>query len=157
MRKLLLALALTLVASGAFAQALVRQDQSRSDAASFLQGMANGATSCNTASQTATQDTITITPPAGLFVYITGVYFDIIPVDATGVTQLGYVSSTNLTGSPIWSQGTVAASLAGRSISETYPTALKSTVAGTAVTFVPSATQNAKVILCGRVAGYFAP
>jgi hypothetical protein len=70
------------------------------------------------------------------------------------------LSTTNLSGGPIWSLATIVPTAGAngtmRQISETFPTALKSTVPGTAVTFVPSA-QSAHVIFCARVAGYFAP
>lgn len=158
MRKLLLALALlATTASGAFAQALTSQTASHADAATFLQAASNGATSCNTVSETVAQDTITITPPAGQYVYITG-YFGAKTTDATGVTETLTVSTTNVTGSPIYDYNTsLSTSVQRPAIVENYNPPLKSTVAGTAVTFVPSATQSAHSYLCHRVAGYFAP
>ncbi len=158
MRKLLLALALlATTASGAFSQALVNQNASRGDVATFLQGQSNGATSCNTVSETAAQDTVTITPPAGQFVYITEIYIEN-TTDATGVTQTETISATNLTGAPFWNVGGALSttSQAPAPQIEVFPTGLKSTVAGTAVTFVPSATQSAHNYLCMHVAGYFA-
>lgn len=129
------------------------------NASAFNQTIANGATGCATVNTTAANGTVTITPPAGQFVYITNVSIDIAS-DTTGNTQVATMSTTNISGTPIWSLATIAptASSAGqfRQISETYATPLKSTAAGTAVTFVPSAQTN-HVIFCTRVAGFFAP
>jgi hypothetical protein len=133
----------------------VQQSASELRAATFLQGQAAGATACNAVSATAASGTVTITPQAGQYVYITGVYMDIFQTDATGVSGVPTVSTTNITGSPIWAATTVATSLQGIHYVDLFPNALKSTAPGTAVTFVPSATQGAKNILCIRVAGYF--
>jgi hypothetical protein len=157
----ILLLALCLCATAAIAQSptTVQQSGSRGDVATFLQGPAGGATSCATVNTTAALNTVTITPPAGNYVYVTGVYIDI-TADVTGVTQVATLSTTNLTGGPIWSLATVVPTAGAngtmRQIAETFPTALKSTVPGTAVTFVPSAQTN-HAIFCARVAGYFAP
>lgn len=137
----------------------VTQTGSMLNATAFNQTIANGATGCAAVNTTAANGTVTITPPAGQFVYITNVSIDIVS-DVTGNTQVATMSTTNISGSPIWSLATIAptASSAGqfRQISETYATPLKSTAAGTAVTFVPSAQTN-HVIFCTRVAGFFAP
>lgn len=155
----ILVLLLISVAACAQAPTAVQQAGSRPDAAAFLQGPAGGATSCATVNTTAALNTVTITPPAGNHVYITGVYIDI-TADVTGVTQVATMATTNITGSPIWSLATIVPTAGAngtmRQISETFPTALKSTVPGTAVTFVPSAQTN-HAIFCTRVAGYFAP
>jgi hypothetical protein len=154
-------LVILLVSLAAFGQAptAVQQSSSRTDAATFLQGPPAAATLCATVNSTAAAGTVTITPPAGNYVYITGVYIDIV-ADVTGVSQVATMSTTNLTGSPIWSLATIVPTAGAngtmRQISETFPTALKSTVPGTAVTFVPSAQTN-HAIFCTRVAGYFAP
>lgn len=158
MRFIALLLASLFLASGAYAQTTVQQALPMLNAATGLYGQANGATSCNAVSQTAAQDTVTVTPPAGQFVYVTMVAIQNY-TDATGATQVGTISSTNLTGAPFWSQATTLNTTAGMQpmLVETYPTALKSTVPGTAVTFVPSATQSAHNIMCMRVAAFFGP
>ena len=69
-------------------------------------------------------------------------------------------SSTNLTGSPAWLSPTTATAAANpsgyMSIAEIYPTAIKSTAAGTAVTILPQAT-TASAFLCAHAVGYFNP
>lgn len=160
MRFTLAFLASLLIGSAAYAQTpvAVQQSTQRIDAATFLQGQANGATSCNTVSQTAANDTVTITPPGGQFVYITEVYIEN-TTDATGVTQTETISSTNLTGAPFWNVGSALTTVQGIPAPqvETFPAGLKSAAAGVAVTFVPSATQSAHNYLCMHVAGYFGP
>jgi len=158
---LVLICAICVICGSVWAQAptTVQQAGNRTDAATFLQGPAGGATSCATVNTTAALNTVTITPPAGNYVYITGVYIDI-TADVTGVTQVATLSTTNLSGGPFWSLATVVPTAGAngtmRQIAEVFPTALKSTVPGTAVTFVPSAQTN-HAIFCARVAGYFAP
>jgi hypothetical protein len=158
MRLIALLAALLLGCSGAFAQTSVQQALPKLDVATFIQGQANGATSCNTVSQTAVQDTITITPPAGQYVYITEIYFQV-QMDATGITQTGTISATNLTGNPFWTFASTLTTTSGVSppTVETFPTGLKSTVAGTPVTLVPSATQSAHNYLCAHASGFFGP
>lgn len=135
----------------------VTQSAQRLDASQFLQTPAGGATACATVNTTAANGTVTITPPAGQYVYITGVYIDI-TADVTGASQVATMSTTNITGGPIWSLATIVPTAGAngtfRQISESYSTPLKSTAPGTAVTFVPSAQTN-HVIFCTRVAGYF--
>jgi len=162
MRKIvtsILVVLLVSIAAAGQAPTAVQQAGARNDAATFLQGPAGGATSCATVNTTAALNTVTITPPAGNYVYITGVYIDI-TADVTGVTQVATLSTTNLSGGPFWSLATVVPTAGAngtmRQIAEVFPTALKSTVPGTAVTFVPSAQTN-HAIFCARVAGYFAP
>lgn len=151
--------ALALMAGVAQAQVStqVTQTATPANASTFLQGQA-GASACSTVNTTTANGTVTITPPAGLYVYITGVYIDI-TADATGTTSVATMSTTNLTGGPIWSLATIVptANSVGqfRQIAETYATPFKSRTPGTAVTFVPSA-QIADTIVCVRVAGYFA-
>ncbi len=160
-KTLALAALLSTVAGAAFAQVATQTTQTATmlNATAFNQTIANGATGCAAVNTTAANGTVTITPPAGQFVYVTNVSIDIVS-DVTGNTQVATMSTTNISGSPIWSLATIAptASSAGqfRQISETYATPLKSTAAGTAVTFVPSAQTN-HVIFCTRVAGFFAP
>jgi hypothetical protein len=162
MRKIVTSILVVLLVSiAAFGQAptTVQQSASRFDAATFLQGPPAAATLCATVNSTAAAGTVTITPQAGQYVYITGVYIDI-TADVTGVSQVATLSTTNLTGSPIWSLATIVPTAGAngtmRQISETFPTALRSSVPGVAVTFVPSAQTN-HAIFCTRVAGYFGP
>jgi hypothetical protein len=162
MKHILISLLLVaFVCTAAFGQAptAIQQSGSRTDAATFLATSLGGATSCATVNTTTANGTVTITPPAGQYVYITGVFIDLTS-DITGTTSVATMSTTNLTGSPVWSLATIlaagAASATNRQIAEVYPTGLRSTVPGTAVTFVPSA-QIAHTIVCTRVAGYYAP
>lgn len=135
----------------------VTQSTQHLDAATFMQAPAGGATACSTVNTTVANNTVTITPSAGQYVYITGIYIDIVS-DTTGTTGVATMSTTNLTGGPIWSLATLATAAGGqasyRQIAEHFTTPLKSRTPGTAVTFVPSA-QIANEIVCTRVAGYF--
>ncbi len=131
----------------------------RADAATFVQMITGGRTTCTTTQDTIANTTITITPPAGQYVYLTGLSIDVFP-NATASTSATNWSSTNLTGSPSWLVSTTTAAAANPSVPmlmhETYPTALKSTVAGTAVTIVPVAT-TASAYVCARAFGYYNP
>lgn len=131
----------------------------KADAASFVQMGANGRTSCSTSQETVANLTITITPPAGNYVYLTGFHATGMG-NATAATSTTVWSSTNLTGSPAWLTPTIASAAANPTgliqVSEVYPTGLKSTVAGTAVTIVPQAT-SASAFLCAKAVGYFNP
>ena len=141
------------------AQTSVQQSAAKADAASFFAQSTGGRTSCSTTQDTVANLTITITPPAGNYVYLTGLYISG-SQNATGATSATVWSSTNLTGSPAWATPTIATAAANPSvvnnISEVYPTAVKSTVAGTAVTIVPQAT-SASAILCAHAVGYYSP
>lgn len=151
------------ILAGASAQAQVGQQISqtstRLDAGTGLFGPLGGATACSTVNTTAANGTVTITPPAGQYVYITGVSIDI-TANVTGLTGQATMSATNVTGTPVWSLATIVPTAGAngtfRQIHETYATPLRSTAPGTAVTFVPSAQSN-NVIFCTRVAAYFAP
>ncbi len=136
---------------------IITQSASKADAATFITG--NTRTSCTTSQDTVANLTITLTPPAGNYVYITGMYFEVVP-NATAATSNTLWTSTNLTGSPQWLTGTTAAAAANPSapffINEVYPTALKSTVSGTPVTIVPSAT-TASAFICAHAVGYYNP
>ncbi len=160
LKTLALAGLLAIMASaGAFAQVgqQTTQTATRLDASTGLFGPATGATACSTVNTTAANNTVTITPPSGQFVYITGFYLDI-TADVTGLTGVATMSTTNITGGPIWSLATVVPTTGEngtfRQVSETFNPPLKSTAPGTAVTFVPSAQSN-HVIYCTRVAAYF--
>ncbi len=135
------------------------QSSYKADAATFAQMVAGGRTTCSTTQDTTANLTITITPPAGQYVYLTGIYFEGL-ANATGATSTTVFSSTNLTGSPAWLVPFTATAAANPSayvnVSEVYPTAMKSTVAGTAVTIVPQAT-SASAFICAKAIGYFSP
>lgn len=136
------------------------QTANHADSSVFWIGQANGATSCNAVSQTAAQDTVTITPPAGSFVYLTDIVVQF-STDATGATAVPTISTTNLSNS-----GGISAFLsAATTLSTTgyhadmvipFPVGgLKSSQPGVAVTLVPSATLGAHSILCMSAVGYF--
>ena len=130
------------------------------DAGAFWIGQANGATSCNAVSQTAAQDTITITPPAGQYVYLTDLIVQF-STDATGATAVPTISTTNLgTGGGVAAVLSAATTLSTTGyhadVAIPFPVGgLKSATPGTAVTIVPSATMGAHTILCMSAVGYF--
>ena len=137
----------------------VQQSASKADAATFFAQNAGGRTTCSTSQDTVANLTITITPPAGNYVYLTGLYIEG-ESNATGASSATVWSSTNLTGSPAWATPTIATAAANPSgfinVAEVYPTAIKSTVAGTAVTILPQAT-TASAYLCAHAVGYYNP
>lgn len=137
----------------------VTQSGARADAATALTGPAGGRTTCSTSQDTVANLTVTLTPNAGNFVYVTGVYITGL-ANATGATSTTIWSSTNLVGAPAWLTPTTASAAANPTgviqISESYGTGLKAQNAGTAVTLVPQAT-TASAFLCPRVAWYQAP
>lgn len=160
-KSLALAAVLGISATAVYAQVAtqVTPTATRLDGAGIF-GQANGATSCNTVSQTAAQDTITITPPAGQYFYMTGFYGEL-TFNATGVTQTLTVSTTGLNSgggvAPFWNFGSALSTVGpGMAVSNPFTIPVKSAATGTAVTFVPSATQSANNYLCMRVTGYFA-
>ena len=149
-----------LIAPDANAQQIpVQQVGSKLDAATFFVQSAGGRTTCSTSQDTVANETITITPPAGNYVYLTGVYIEVAG-NATAASSATIWTSTNLTGSPTWLANQTASSSSVLTseyvISEMYPTGLKSTVAGTAVTILPTAT-SASAFQCAHVVGYFNP
>lgn len=129
------------------------------DAAAVWLGQANGVTSCNAVSQTSPSDTITVTPPSGQYFYMTEFFLQH-STDATGATEVPTISMTNIS-----TNGGVAAFLSAASTLATtgyhvetaipFPQGLRSATAGTAVTFVPSATLSAHTIMCNSVTGYY--
>lgn len=161
MRKTFLAalLAGLLASTGAFAQALTQHVPAHLDGAQWVQGQSNGSTSCNTVSQTATQDTITITPPSGKTVVVQGLYVYNV-TDATGVTQTGTIAIGG-----VGNAGTAANLSFGSALTTvqgvpapqiiTFGNGLMGTGQGTAVTFTPSATQSAHNYLCMFAWGTF--
>lgn len=160
-RKALLAVALLFAAAPAFAQIAVQQNATRADAATFWVGTAQaGATTCTTVSTTAANDTLTITPPAGQYVYVTQLLLQV-STDATGATQTGYITPAgfNFAGTaPVISEATALTTVQGFAPPNVinFNPPLKSALPGQAVSFTPSATQNAHVYLCMSATGYFA-
>ena len=132
------------------------------DAATFWVGQAAGLTACNAVSATSPSATITITPPAGQYVYLTDLIVQI-NTDATGATAVPTVSTTNISSNGGATAGafSLATTLATTGSTNTgfvlpFPIGgLKSAAPGVAVTFVPSATLNAHVIACMSATGYF--
>ena len=152
-----------LAPSLAFGQAIVQQSPTKLDAATFMASTPAPATACATVNTTTANGTVTITPPAGQFVYITGVYIDV-GSNATGTTSLATMAWANVTNpngsAPVYALVSNAAAanvpVFQRQIAETYNPPLKSTAAGTVVTLTPSA-QLSNSVVCPRVTGYFAP
>ena len=152
----------SLPASGDFPGTSVTQTATHLDAAQFWIGEAAGLTSCNAVSATSPSDTITITPPAGQYAYLTDLIVQI-NTDATGATAVPTVSTTNISSNGGATAGafSLATTLSTTGSTNTgfvlpFPVGgLKSAAPGVAVTFVPSATLNAHVIACMSVAGYF--
>lgn len=135
----------------------VTQSGSRADAASFY--AAPAATSCTTSQASIANLTVTITPPAGNFVYLTGLYIEYL-ANATAAASATLWTATNLTGTPAWLAAVNASGTGVPTgeylIAETYPTGLRSTVAGTPVTILPQAT-SASTFQCVKAVGYFSP
>jgi hypothetical protein len=135
------------------------QSASHADSAQFFVQNVGGRTTCTTTQDTAANLTINIVPPAGNYVYLTGLYITGAS-NATAASSATVWSSTNLNGSPAWLTNFTASSASVPTgdliVAEVYPTAIKSTVAGTAVTIVPQAT-SASAFLCAHAVGYFNP
>lgn len=137
----------------------VTQSGVKADAATFFQQSTGGRTTCSTTQDTVANLTITIVPPAGNYVYLTGLYIEVSP-NATGASSAVTWSSTNLSGSPAWLTNTTTSAAANPSaeyvLAEIYPTAIKSAAAGTNVTIVPQTTA-ASSFVCAHAVGYFNP
>ncbi len=140
----------------------ITQSATHLDAASFWVGQANGLTACNAVSQTSASQTITITPPAGQYVYLTALLIQK-NTDATGVTEVPTISTTNFSssGSPTAGALSIASTLS--TTGTTFPATvipfqlggMKSAAPGVAVTFVPSAAQATHGIVCMSAVGYY--
>jgi hypothetical protein len=102
------------------------------------------------------QYTATISVPAGLYAYVTGLSFDACTNGTgTGVNQVTF-TSTNLTGSPVWPFSLAATASICQHWTEPLSSPLKSSVAGTNVTIVtPAAAANNSYTV--RVYYYLAP
>jgi hypothetical protein len=148
--KSLALLAALFFAAPAVAQVQVQSSATHIDAATQVCSFAASPVAVNQ------QETVTCTPAAGQFVYITGLSFDVC-TDGTG-TAANQVTwtSTNLTGAPVWSFSIAATASICQHFSEPLSTPLKSTAAGTAVTLVSpaAATHNS---YHARVYAYSAP
>lgn len=140
----------------------VTQSATHLDAASFWVGQAAGATACNAVSATSASGTITITPPAGQYVYLTALLLQR-NTDATGVTEVPTIATTNISsnGGATSAVLSAASTLSTTGLTNTGAVipfgvgGLKSAAPGTAVTFVPSAAQATHGILCMSAVGYF--
>ena len=104
--------------------------------------------------------TITFTPPAGQFVYVTEIDFEN-GQSTTGVAAAAApttVTVSNITGAPTWNLASGAATTPGtstQSFSVVFPTGLKSSAPGTAVTFtLPTIITNQYVRV--NACAYFA-
>ena len=154
-----IALAVGLVSPVAADQAgaSVTQTSTHLDAATIWQGMASGATGCNAVSATAASDTITITPPGGQYAYLESFLLQH-STDATGATEVPTISMTNIGtgGFPAFLSAASTLATTGYTVNVAipFPNGLRSAVAGTAVTFVPSATLSAHTIMCNSVTYY---
>ena len=145
MRKFLLALSFLAGLTGsAFAQAQVappvQQSSTRSDAATLVGAI----TSSGTALAVNTTTTSTLTAPAGQFIYITGVTFEVC-TNGTGTAQNQVTfTSTGLSNNPSFEYSIAATASICQRWSEVFSSPLKSLTAGTNVTFVSSsaATNN---------------
>lgn len=141
MKRLLISMLLSLFASAALAQAPVQQSATKLDSAVLV-------STSNTSAAT-----ITITPPAGQYVYITAL--DISNCAGTAVTAAAPTSltSTNL-GGATWmiGSGSTTGLCQPSPAAGSYPNPLKSGAAGTAVTLVlPTFVTNQVV----RVSAYY--
>lgn len=144
MKRLFLALALSVgFAGAAFAQAqvapAVQQSATHSDAATLVGAI----TSTGTPLAVNTQTTSTLTAPAGQFVYITGVTFEVC-TNGTGTAQNQVTfTSTNISNTPSFEYSIAATASICQRWSEVFSTPLKSLQPGVNVTFVsPSAATN---------------
>jgi hypothetical protein len=146
-------LALALLCLPAAAQVTVQPSAQKLDAATTVCPItySSGAVPAVNVTSTAT-----CTPPGGMFVYITGISFDVCTNGTgTAANQVTF-TSTNLTGSPVWSFSIAATASICQHWQEPLSTPLKSTAAGTAVTIVsPAAAANNSYVT--RVYAYYAP
>lgn len=134
MKKLALGLALALGLSAAQAQAPVQQVPTELRAATAV---AFAGTAVNT------QNTATLTAPAGQYVYITALSFDVCTNGTgTAANQVSF-TSTNLSGSPQWVFSIAATASICQHWQEPFAMPLKSSAPGTNVTIVsPAAATN---------------
>lgn len=135
----------------------VQQSAARADAAAFNNSPTF--TNCTTTQASTANLTITVTPPAGNYVYLSSLTAQQ-GSNATGAAaaSVAALSSTNLTGAPAWllDTNTGSQSIGAEVINQVWPTGLKSTAPGTAVTIVPTATL-ASTYVCIQASGWYSP
>lgn len=102
------------------------------------------------------QETVTCTPPGGMFVYITSISFDVCTNGTGSAANQVTWTTTNITGAPVYSFSIAATASICQHWSIPLPVPLKSTAPGTAVTFVSpaGATNNS---YHANVVVYYAP
>lgn len=143
MRKFTLAFVLALLPSLALAQAQVappvQQSATRSDAATLVGTI----TSSGSALAVNTTTTSTLTAPAGQYVYITGVTFEVC-TNGTGTAQNQVTfTSTNISNTPSFQYSVAATASICQRWNEIFGAPLKSLQPGVNVTFVsPTAAAN---------------
>jgi hypothetical protein len=159
MRRILLsALALLALGSVASAQVIVQPSATKLDAAILVSSTAPAVNA------TVATGTVTITPPAGQYVYFTGIY---VAACGDGTASTSSVqqafTSTNLSGLTVQTSYLSAATIStnpGSSqcdrVTLPFATPLKSAAPGTAVTLVPPA-QAAHMSFPIITTYYFAP
>jgi hypothetical protein len=149
MRKFLVLCAALLWASAASAQVAVQQSPTAINAATISCGY-------SAAFAVAQQETTTCTPPAGQFVYITAIAFDVCTNGTGSATTPTTFTTTGITGSPTFGMAIAATAEICQHWQIPFATPLKSSSPGTAVTVVSpaSATNNAYQ---ATVFAYFAP
>jgi hypothetical protein len=149
LRHFLLAAALAFAPSIASAQVTIEQSPTYLDA---------GTLSCSYSAAFAVnqQETTTCTPPAGQYVYITGIAFDVC-TDGTGsATTPTTFTTTGITGSPTFGMAIAATAEICQHWQVPFSTPLRSAAAGTAVTVVsPSGVPHNAYQ--ATVFAYFAP
>lgn len=148
--KSLVFLAALALAAPAVAQVRAQIDPSRLDAATQV------CTFSPSPVAVSQQETVTCTPPAGQFVYITGISFDVCTNGTGSAANQVTWTTTNITGAPVFSFSIAATASICQHWQEPLVSPLKSTAAGTAVTLVSpaGATNNS---YHARVYAYFGP
>jgi hypothetical protein len=152
-----------LLGGQAFAQSgpgtFVTQTTNRPDSGIGYAGVTSAI--CTGTQQSTANLTLTMTPPAGQYVYLQSFVASVAP-NATGAASTAAYTSTNLTGGPTWliaEQASAAGTpqvLSSPQIADFYPTGLKSQSAGTAVTLVPTATM-ASASVCPHATYWVGP
>jgi len=130
---LLVSAALLAFTPVADAQVAVQQSPTHLDAATVVCTYAASPVAINQ------QETVTCTPPAGMYVYVTAVSFDACTNGSGSAVNQVTWTSTNITGAPVWSFSMAATASICQHWTDSIPGGLKSTAAGTAVTFVSPA------------------
>jgi hypothetical protein len=140
MHKIFLSTCALLALSGAaFAQVPIQQNGTMLNAATQVCAI----TSSGTALAVNTTTTATCTAPAGQYVYLTGVTFEVC-TNGTGTAQNQVTfTSTNISNTPSFEYSIAATASICQRWSEVFSVPLKSAAPGTNVTFVsPAAATN---------------